>query len=324
MPLRSLGKKDVPKPFKMGSQTFMIPARKPVGVVPEKKPFAKGGHNAAYRAKYKGSRDVVLFRENFDKFDDDLEREQAQEISYNILFGELGIAPLMYAYGYAPSEKGATGYYWQVMEMYEESLHHLLQRRLPSLRVWDRVEKLTYDRFAQLAKFGVFCYDIHPRNVVLRGVKSGRPIDVKLIDFDHTFCVAKQRMTRPGKKNACYKGKNGQCMKNYKLSGNNHLLALLLVFSTNTGKRNGRRFFRTQIRSMLKGEKKYLMKGGGKLDLNVVLHFLKVSKAQGTYGTLEIMQHWGGDDRGTARKFVEKVIGQRLPAGKIPMPFLFA
>ena len=141
-------------------------------------------------------------------------------------------------------------------------------------------------KFSIMAKMGSFCYDIHPRNVVLRH-KGKNKVEVALIDFDHTFCIDPERMHN-GFKGGKQKKKS---LPHYVLSVNNMLFAMLLVFSSNSHRHCGKLYFREKMLKMLEGKSKYLVEGGGRVDLGKVLRFLDTSIAQGRDSTRTIMRH---------------------------------
>ena len=123
--------REVPRkqPADADGQVFYIREKVPSGFqFVSKKPFAKGGHNEAFRVQYGRGSQQYLFRKNTDNFDPSLERELAAEISYSIRFAAAGIAPKLYDFGYCPVIGSKRGYYWQVMEMFDESLHQYNRR----------------------------------------------------------------------------------------------------------------------------------------------------------------------------------------------------
>ena len=205
--LSPLGLADMP-PTKTGkSAGHLIPDRIPTGYTVDAKPVGEGAHNAAYKATHPGIRGEVLFRINTDVAETedeqrDMERDIAGEIARSIEFATLGIAPKIYDYGYCPSTPTAGGYYWQVLEMYDESLHaYLVRKGTRACAETHRIEEMVLAKLAVMVQAGSFCYDIHPRNVVVKTAgprRSGGTITrVALIDFDDSFCIRKSRINPP-------------------------------------------------------------------------------------------------------------------------------
>lgn len=310
--LKPLGPKDVPKRFVIDGKPFYIRTKAPFGYTLEEKPFAKGGHNKAYRATYgPSSKKQYLFRVNTDDFDSNLELELASEIGYSIRFAHHGIAPKVYDYGYSPTVDGRRGFYWQVLEIFDDSLHGYLEKasKAECARTRDSIEQQLVQKFSKMAELGSFCYDIHPRNVVVRKTKGGK-IELALIDFDHTFCISSSRIhTGLGQQRA--RATSTGRLPSYSLTANNLLFALLLVFSSNTRRKCGVLYFRQKLNSMLRGDKTYLIKGGGPVSLTKVVSFLSTSIAQGKDSTVTIMRWWNPmkGERATVPEFVEYVLG---------------
>jgi hypothetical protein len=312
--LKPLGPKDVPKRFVIDGRPFYIRTKTPLGYMLEKKPFAKGGHNEAFRATYgSSSKKQYLFRLNTDDFDSNLELEIASEVGYSIRFAHHGIAPKVYDYGYSPTKDGQPGFYWQVLEIFDDSLYGYLEKasRVECARTRDSIERQLVQKFSKMAELGSFCYDIHPRNVVVRKNKEGK-IELSLIDFDHTFCISSSRIHTGLRGNGKTRAKGKGKLPTYSLSANNLLFALLLVFSSNTRRKCGVLYFQQKLKSMLHGNKTYLIKGGGPVSLAKVVSFLSTSIAQGKDSTVTIMRWWNPmkGERATVPEFVEYVLGR--------------
>jgi hypothetical protein len=309
---RALGLADLPvKLVNPQGKVFFIRDKVPSGFKQVgSKPLAKGGHNEVFRVRYggPGSR-MYLFRKNTDGYDPELEIEVASEVGYNIKFSAAGIAPKLYDYGYCPGQKGKPGYYWQVMEMFDESLHAFNRRVSERVCAQTRnsIESQLISKFAVMAKLSSFCYDIHPRNVVLRHLGNNK-VKVALIDFDHTFCIASQRI------HTGFKGGENKSLPRYALNVNNLLFALLLVFSSNSKLECGKVYFREKMMDMLSGKSRFLVKGGGALNLGRVLRFLDTSIAQGKDSTRRIMRWWNPihGEKATVVEFAEYVLGRRI------------
>ena len=308
---RALGLADMPqKLVDSKGKVFFIRDKVPRGFkIIGNKPVGKGGHNEVYKVRYGGPKSrQYLFRKNTDGYDEELEIEVASEVGYNIKFSAAGIAPKIYDYGYAPGRPGQPGFYWQVMEMFDESLyafnHRVSQAVCDATR--DSIESQLIRKFAIMAKMGSFCYDIHPRNVVLRHKKRNK-VEVALIDFDHTFCI------NPSRIHNGFRGGNKK-RPHYALSVNNLLFAMLLVFSSNSHRHCGKIYFREKMLQMLSGKSKFLVEGGGRVDLGAVLRFLDVSIAQGKDSTKTILRYYNGlrQDKGTVIDFAEYVLGRKV------------
>ena len=180
------------------------------------------------------------------------------------------------------------------------------------------------DCFRRMAKLSVFCYDIHARNVVLKNVKSrSKPLVVKLIDFDDTFCIPSQRIvTERSSKHRSPTNVQKSKRQKYYISTNNLFVSLLIVFANNTREKCGQVFFREKLNAMLAGDTRYLAKGGGRVDLNLVLRFLKEGIAEGNDSTMTIMRWWNAIYKGKAmiEEFCGWVLGRHVPS-KVPVPW---
>lgn len=305
--------KDVPKKFVIGGETFYIREKIPLGYALDEKPFAEGGHNKAYRASYRGSAKKYLFRLNTDEFHSDLKFELASEITYNIRFAHHGIAPKLYDYGYCPSMNGQRGFYWQVLEMFDDSLYGYLKKasKAECQRTQNSIERQLVNKFAKMAELKTFCYDIHPRNVVLRKTKGGK-MEIALIDFDDTFCIGPSRIYTELRKKLHTKKTQKPNLPSYSITPNNLLFALLLVFSSNTQRKCGVLYFRKRLKTMLRGSKTHLVKGGGAVSLSKVVAFLSTSSGQDrSSSTLSVMRWWNpmNNEKATAAHFAAFVLG---------------
>ncbi len=208
--LSPLGLADMPPTTAGEAGSHLIPDRVPTGYTVDAKPVGEGAHNAAYKATHPGIQGEVLLRINTDVAETEeeqqvKEREIAGEVARSIEFATLGVAPHVYDFGYCPSTPTAEGYYWQVLELYDESLHaYLVRRGTRACAETHRLEELVLAKLSLMVQAGSFCYDIHPRNVV---VKTARVRDrdctesavtrVALIDFDDSFCIRKSRINPP-------------------------------------------------------------------------------------------------------------------------------
>ena len=344
--VRPLGLVDIPL-RQQRDNAFLIRSKVPAGYVVQKTPLAEGAHNAVFVATHPGIDEQVLFRINTNvpetkKEQRALEREIASEVARSIEFAILGIAPLIYDYGYCPSTETRDGYYWQVLEMFDESLHaYLLRRGARACAEVHRVEELVLHKLALMVQAGSFCYDIHPRNVVIRvdGV-PGHIAQVALIDFDDSFCIHKSRIElesrqqRPGSKrrqvhdhglslrhgvsgtSETRRRKGGRHSRKpgrptYHMNANNLLVCALIVFGSNSKEQCGVPLFRDKVLGLLHGDAKYAIVGGGPVSMRRVLEFLGNSTAQGDDSVLDILRHWNPTygDQATPQQFVDHVLG---------------
>jgi hypothetical protein len=342
---------DAPRPQEDGSgHTVLIRARCPVDFEVPKAFHQRGGHNQVFVARHRSSKhEAVIFRRNTDtkRRDPDIEEEVAAEIAYGIELHALNLAPAVYDYGFCPARKNSEkGYYWQVLEKFDGSLYEYMR---PLVRSKDKrrsrrrsrarlcgaplryVEEQLIRKFRAMARHHMFCMDIHARNVVVRQ-PHGRPLELQLIDFDHTFCVSNSRIRFSPKERAqssstdAFLGEDSK-LPIYVINVNNLLIALLLCFSSNTHEICGRQpFFRQALRDMLAGRSRWLSPKGGAPDLNKVLTFLTVSRAQGHSPdtTLRVMQHWThwvDHEKATARRLASIVLGRYVSKRQVPVPW---
>jgi hypothetical protein len=296
-----------------------------------RKPLKEGGHNNVYLATHKPTGTRVIYRENFEPYDEQLEREMAGEVSYNALFSSVGVAPKLFDYGYfAPDGVGrqedaegrAHGFFWQVLEKFDEDLKAFtqdLEENGGCDKVVDEVERQLVGLFTTLCRQQVFCYDIHPRNVVVQHSKAA--FRLALIDFDDTYCISDARIRLAG-------GADRAKLDKYTMTLTDLLTATLLVFSNNSSPvcGEGRPYFRRILRAMVAGRSEFLPERGRVPDLNKVVRFLGTSVAQGRDTTLDIMQHWAAAEgevtTASAHELVENVLDWDLPpVGRIPARF---
>ena len=275
------------------------------------KPVGEGAHNAAYKATHPGIRGEVLFRVNTDvpetrEQEEDMDREIAGEVARSIEFATLGIAPLLYDYGYCPPTRDNDGYFWQVMELYDESLHAYLEREgRQACAETHRIEEMVLDKLSVMVQARSFCYDIHPRNVVVKKDAKGRIAKVALIDFDDSFCIRKSRINPPDA------ARRSHHRPTYRVSPNNLLVSALIVFGSNSREQCGVPLFRDKVLGLLRGDRTYAIEGGGPVDMATVLNYLGTSTAQGTHSTLGLLRHWNtryGLDA-APETFVQHVLG---------------
>ena len=152
--------------------------------------IAEGTHNRAFSVRdVSSSKDVVL-RVNIDDDFYALDQQVADEVSHHITMHARGVAPALYDYGYHPRvEHDSTtdysklfdsdepihslprGFYWQIMEKFDESLKAFSRGddSAKKQQVYMRaVESSLKSCLMKMALAGLFCYDLHPGNVLLR------------------------------------------------------------------------------------------------------------------------------------------------------------
>ena len=239
------------------------------------------------------------------------------------------------------------GRYWQIMDRYDGNLRQYACAYAsdpdvrPSLCNTElaEVEHLLLPLFGTMAAHRLFCMDIHARNVVARGgARSpayspfrGSPLQLRLIDFDRTFCISSTRVTFT-EHDAPVQSIGDAVLGVGADGGGNHIIiskndifvSLLIVFSSNTHAIcGGVPFFRNTLLSMIAGTSPWLLPGSDAPDMNKVLAFLKTSKADGG-DTLSTMRHWShyvDNERASVEKLVEIVLGQSVSAAlKFPVP----
>ena len=90
--------------------------------------------------------------------------------------------------------------YWSLHELFDCNLAQLVKKYSNCESLMKKVESQLIKLFKALNKTS-FCYDIHPRNVVVK--RQNKTFILKLIDFDAKYCT-KKRPTVLNSKEAVY------------------------------------------------------------------------------------------------------------------------
>ena len=229
MPYRPQGLKtsDNPKPhLTKENRKVYIPDETPPAFTSKKKLF-KGGNNVAYSVRIKHSNKPMVYRESLHAYNKDDEEDYKNEIIFTIKFSTAGICPKIFGYGYDPDAQR----YWMLSELYDMSLAKFVQSERTCSHKIRHIEEEMVKLFNTMIKHS-FCYDIHPRNVVVS--RDGQR--VRLIDFDNKYCTKR----RAG---------------GHSINQTDLLVATLIVFSINhQGKLCGKRpYFQKILREMMEG-----------------------------------------------------------------------
>jgi hypothetical protein len=151
--------------------------------------IAEGTHNRAFSVRDVGSGKDVVLRVNIDEDFHSLDQQMADEVSHHITMHARGVAPALYDYGYHPQiQHDSTtdyaklfdsdepmhslerGFYWQIMEKFDESLKAFARDdSVEKQQMYRRaVESSLKSCLKKMALAGLFCYDLHPGNVLLQ------------------------------------------------------------------------------------------------------------------------------------------------------------
>ena len=191
--LNGLSKNNYPKLIKENNEKYYIPSEEPPQFFLKKK-LLEGGNNMTFIVKVNGKK--YLFRESLCKYSKSTEWDFFIEFSLSIKMSILNISPKMYGYGFSKKKNC----YWSLHELFDCNLAQLVKKYSNCESLMKKVESQLIKLFKALNKTS-FCYDIHPRNVVVK--RQNKTFILKLIDFDAKYCTKKRPTVLNSKEAVC-------------------------------------------------------------------------------------------------------------------------
>ena len=238
----------------------------------DEKPIASGAHNQVHRGQRLADHVQVIIRRTKGQGSVDEAKKSADEATMekevNLMktASTYDFGPKMYAYGYCASDQDP--YFWQAMEFFSVDLHDYMLK-FPCNRQDNqddearqgRIETLLKQLFLNMARRRMFCMDLKPDNVVVNYKKAdGKIENMRLIDFDETFCL--------------------QHIDDLRVSVNTLWLSMLLVFSNNSNLACQTKFFQPFLVSVFAGRTP-LPVDDGEVSFPAIMRFLEHTNTPG-------------------------------------------
>lgn len=280
--LQGLTKNDFPRAFKEKNQIYYIPTELPPKFNSKKKYF-KGGNNYTYIVVYNNKK--YLYRESLCKYSKVIERDMYYETILSITMSILKVSPKIYGYGFDSNKLK----YWSLHELFDCNLAQFIRTHSDCSKIMNKIEKQLLYLFAKLTK-NSFCYDIHPKNVVVKVNKN--KFTLKLIDFDAKYCTLK----KPGG-----------------LSNKELIYATCIVFSNNFSAQTCKKHIYFQY---------YLRKYYNTVNIKKVLRFLKNLKANDPskkFSCFSNLIYWRGSST-NINHILKEIMYGKLVNGYIVLP----
>ena len=151
--------------------------------------IGKGSNNSVFLAKTKDNQEIIV---RFPRTNSDTQRigNATWEFRNSLIAANAGAAPLIYDAWYTRhmTQQQKSGLH-MITDYYPIDVHEFIMENHDALfQNWNELRRQCVSNLRNMAKAGLFCYDLKPSNMVARI----SPFTIKFIDFGRDFAEWRQ------------------------------------------------------------------------------------------------------------------------------------